>query len=263
MNFINKYPYTNFHELNLDWVIKIVEECVNKIKSIDETIQISVEGVLSEWLENGTIIDLLRGEVLTPVTNQIESVSGRESVADKRVAMLDENGQIFGSSINIIDLMIKPRLPATNSIPVFDRNGNLVPLCFDRNYPYITSDMLLLSNMTDDVLMPENFSDTESGQCGITFKNGLKVMYGYVQFSTSNMAAVGNVYHENIIVNIPFYRSFNRKPRLILGTPDDMNNPIWITGESHTVSGITRISVYAPQAYNNLNSKVPYIAIGY
>ena len=27
-NFLDKYPYTDFHELNLDWIIKTVKETV-------------------------------------------------------------------------------------------------------------------------------------------------------------------------------------------------------------------------------------------
>lgn len=30
-NFINKYPYTDFHELNLDWVLKTVKDTEQKV----------------------------------------------------------------------------------------------------------------------------------------------------------------------------------------------------------------------------------------
>ena len=36
MAFFNKYPYTDFHELNLDWCINQVKLLVEEIKKIDE-----------------------------------------------------------------------------------------------------------------------------------------------------------------------------------------------------------------------------------
>lgn len=31
MGFINKYPYTDFHELNLDWILQMVESIVKQV----------------------------------------------------------------------------------------------------------------------------------------------------------------------------------------------------------------------------------------
>lgn len=36
MAFFNKYPYTDFHELNLDWVLKIVKSLMQAVDSLDD-----------------------------------------------------------------------------------------------------------------------------------------------------------------------------------------------------------------------------------
>lgn len=35
---LNKFPWTNFHGFNLDWVIKKVQDCVEAVESFGETI---------------------------------------------------------------------------------------------------------------------------------------------------------------------------------------------------------------------------------
>ena len=36
MGFLNKYPYTDFHELNLDWTLKTVKELMAAVDDLEE-----------------------------------------------------------------------------------------------------------------------------------------------------------------------------------------------------------------------------------
>ena len=36
MAFFDKYPYTDFHELNLDWVLKTVKDLITEVDALDE-----------------------------------------------------------------------------------------------------------------------------------------------------------------------------------------------------------------------------------
>lgn len=37
---IDKYPYTDLHELNLDYVLKIIAELEAKVKELEERIEV-------------------------------------------------------------------------------------------------------------------------------------------------------------------------------------------------------------------------------
>ena len=57
----NKFPYTNFHELNLDWIIEIAKNFLDQYTNIQETIstgledleakKTELEGLLQAWYD--------------------------------------------------------------------------------------------------------------------------------------------------------------------------------------------------------------------
>lgn len=59
--FGERFPYTNFHDLNLDWILKTVQETKNyvdtEIQSMEDYIQDDLPGLVQELIDQ-TIIDI-------------------------------------------------------------------------------------------------------------------------------------------------------------------------------------------------------------
>lgn len=61
MALFNKFPYTNFNELNLDWIIEQVKSCNDSVEGIPEAISKEVSEQLSDKNITQLITDLLAG----------------------------------------------------------------------------------------------------------------------------------------------------------------------------------------------------------
>ena len=66
MGIFNKYPYTDFHELNLDWILKHFKEFLDELKRMDEWM-INHE---KEYEELKEICDNLNNGTLTPALQE-------------------------------------------------------------------------------------------------------------------------------------------------------------------------------------------------
>lgn len=50
-----QFPYTNFHELNLDWILKEVEKAQKTQEAITEQLPAITEQILLQLISEGTI----------------------------------------------------------------------------------------------------------------------------------------------------------------------------------------------------------------
>lgn len=136
MGLFEHFPYTNFHELNLDWLLKIVREWVDKteiyFKNNDEAIKFlqsnfddlkdyvdsyfdsldvkkEVSDKLDEMLESGELADILAAKIVTWDMPRMQRLNGRPCVRERKDYYLIpsdntapywsmQNGTVYNSS---------------------------------------------------------------------------------------------------------------------------------------------------------------------
>lgn len=103
MSIFNEYPYTNFHELNLDWLLKKIKELAEEWTTFETQfqtlqdafddlkayvdnyfdeldVQEEVNNAVDELVNNGTFDTILAGKVNNPVFNFNPNITGRTAV---------------------------------------------------------------------------------------------------------------------------------------------------------------------------------------
>lgn len=82
----NKYPYTDFHEMNDDWLISKVKEYIAKYDDIDQRIIDNIGDKLEEWKDDGTLADIINQEVFNDLNAAIQAESTARLAADSDLA---------------------------------------------------------------------------------------------------------------------------------------------------------------------------------
>lgn len=85
MSFFNKYPYTDFHELNADFILQRIAAIEGSISGIKE----SIEADLQEWVEEELRPYVVR---LNELIQQVNNLEGR---VDRKLQELDEEVDAF------------------------------------------------------------------------------------------------------------------------------------------------------------------------
>ena len=139
--FDNKYPYLNFHELNLDWVIAKITEFDKKLDEYEDTvlakakeytdsaIQESYSSLINEFNEFKNEVTTLISDLDSRYDEFVDTVNNRMTITDANVAaisrkvdlVLDEaNAYTNQAIINNNDYIIDQTTKALKTVTVLN-----------------------------------------------------------------------------------------------------------------------------------------------
>ena len=79
-----QFPYTNFHDLNLDWLLKTVKDTKDILDNTD--IPKIVQDELTEMYNNGQLEDLINQQILGDIQAQVDANTASIDAANKAIA---------------------------------------------------------------------------------------------------------------------------------------------------------------------------------
>lgn len=96
--FDNKYPYTDFHELNLDWILSKITEFEQRIDGISEDVvkkaneytDLSVAQLKNDFAEFTQKVDEKIAGLDTKYDDFVRTVNNRMNIADARISLISD-----------------------------------------------------------------------------------------------------------------------------------------------------------------------------
>ena len=137
-DFFNKYPYTDFHELNADFILQRIKNIEDQIANIKE----EIEGEIFEWVQ----------EQLAPYEQQLQDliteVKNLEETTEATLAAYDARIDAFVLSVN--NQLAQIRADLVSSIQAVN---DLTDLKIDQNNTWLLNE---ISQNVGDLFMVLN-----------------------------------------------------------------------------------------------------------
>ena len=183
--FYNKYPYTDFHELNADFILQRIKNIEDQIATIKE----EIEGEIFEWVQ----------EQLAPYEKQLQDliaeVKNLEETTEATLAAYDARIDAFVLSVN--NQLAQIRADLVNSIQAVN---DLTDLKIDQNNTWLLNE--ISQNVGDLFMVLNPFTGTMvTIQSMVDYLSSLHINDG-IDYDT--MATRGLTYTQFNALNIDY-----------------------------------------------------------
>lgn len=152
MSFLWKYPHTSFEEINLDYILKRIEQIEIQIKTIKE----EIEGEIFEWVQAQIApIEEELNKLIADVTSLEKTVTDTLEAYDKRIddiqtaldAQIAQIKKDLVDSINAVNLLTDTKIEQNNTWLLNEISHNVGDL-FQVLNPF-TGTMMSIQEMID------------------------------------------------------------------------------------------------------------------
>ena len=152
MSFLWKYPHTSFEEINLDYILKRIEQIEIQIKTIKE----EIEGEIFEWVQEQIApIEEELNKLIADVTSLEKNVTDTLEAYDKRIddiqtaldAQIAQIKKDLVDSINAVNALTDTKIEQNNTWLLNEISHNVGDL-FQVLNPF-TGTMMSIQEMID------------------------------------------------------------------------------------------------------------------
>ncbi|WP_407425303.1 hypothetical protein [Treponema sp.] len=135
--FNNKYPYTDFHELNADWLLETVKDAAAEAKEAAETVETydARLTVVEDDLTNnvGPAISTLQSEVETPATGLLDRVTAVEGDITNTIGpdISTLQAEVETPTTGLLDRVTaleNQPVPSANAVYYLEFDSSLIPI---------------------------------------------------------------------------------------------------------------------------------------
>ena len=115
----NLFPYTNTHELNLDWILQVVKDFQSKYTNFDQTIADALEAI--EAAKTGSLEDMQ-----TALTNALSAISTDQAAAQAAIAE-DQSAALLALQAALTAALTSITTEQTNATQIIEQLYNTLP----------------------------------------------------------------------------------------------------------------------------------------
>ncbi len=135
--FNNKYPYTDFHELNADWLLETVKDAAADAKEAAETVETydsRLTNVEDDLTNNvGPAISTLQSEVETPTTGLLDRATAVEGDISNNIvpAIATLQAEVETPTTGLLDRVTaleNQPVPSANAVYYLEFDSSLIPI---------------------------------------------------------------------------------------------------------------------------------------